>query len=245
MLRRLWIAFYAFALVLLAVMTSAVALFCLLDVGLLHEVPWPFLLSGVVPAWLLWVTWRLLKRELTARRQRDDAAQVTAPSRQPESPSTIGLRSLLLTPLAGWLLLLIGLPTLIFALVFFTRTEIFLHRSISAEGTVARLVADRDETIHYAPVFTFTTRNGRSMTVESHTYSAPPEFSVGQKVRVLYEEDHPERARIVSHWQVHAAEEVCALIGLCFSGAGFGLLVYQRKWKPGLCGIGRQRCAVI
>jgi hypothetical protein len=124
-----------------------------------------------------------------------------------------------------------GVPTLIFALVFFARTEIFLHRSVSAEGAVTRLVADRDETIHYAPVFTFATRSGRSMTVESHNYSAPPEFSVGEKVRVLYEEDHPERARIASHWQVHAAEEVCALIGLCFTGIGLGFLMYQRNWK--------------
>lgn len=134
-----------------------------------------------------------------------------------------------LTPFGGWFTVFLSLPLLISSLVMFIRTELFLHRSISAEGNVIRLVADRDETVHYAPVFTYTAHDGQTFAVQSNTYSAPSEFRVGQKVPVLYEKDHPEQARIATHQQVHSLELVFGSVGLFFAGIGFGSLLYQRK----------------
>jgi Protein of unknown function (DUF3592) len=120
-------------------------------------------------------------------------------------------------------------PLLITALVIFIRSEVFLYRSISAEGTVIRLASNHDETVHYAPVFAYTAQDGQTFAVQSNTYSAPPEFRVGQKVPVLYEKDHPEQARIATHEQVHSLEDVFGAIGFFFTGIGFGSLIYQRR----------------
>jgi hypothetical protein len=123
----------------------------------------------------------------------------------------------------------LGGPLLACALVIFIRTELFLYRSASTEGTVIRLVADRGQTVDYAPVFAFTTQDGRAMTIQSTAYMSPPEFRVGEKVPILYEKDRPERARIATHWQVHGSEDISALVGLFFAGIGFGSLIYQRR----------------
>jgi hypothetical protein len=256
MIRRIWIAFYAFAIVFLAAGFLAVALFCLADMILTHGLPWPFLLSVFALGLLLWFAWRLLKLELASLKGQGDDSSKSSSAQLPEGGRNrarmrkipgfdpisrfakwfwrIGglddVKSpLLLTPFGAWFMVFLSSPILIFALVALIRTEVFLHRSVSAEGIVIRLVADRDETVHYAPVFTFTAQNGRATTIQSLNYSAPAEFSVGQKVAILYEKDHPERARIATHWQVHAAEDVGSTIGLLFAGIGFGSLIYQTK----------------
>ena len=136
---------------------------------------------------------------------------------------------LLLTPFGGWFLVLLCSPLLVSCLVIFIRSEVFLHRSISTNGTVIRMVTDTDEAVHYAPVFSFVARDGRAFTIESKNYETPPEFRVGQTVTVLYEKDHPELARIASYWQIHAFEVVSGSIGLFFSGIGLGSLIYQRR----------------
>jgi hypothetical protein len=255
--RRFWIAFYAFASVFLAVGFLALALLCLFDVVLTHDLPWLFLLPVFCLAWLLWVTWRLLKREIARGNGHDeDTAKSSSSALLPGGGRNrvrarkipgFGLicrfvrwflrigglddvkSPLWLTPFGGWFMVFLSSPLLISALVIFIRTEVFLHRSVSADGTVIRLVADHDETVHYAPVFAFTALNGRAITIQSTAYSVPPEFGVGQKVPILYEKDHPERARIATHWQVHGAEDVSGMVGLGFAGIGFGSLIYQRK----------------
>jgi hypothetical protein len=257
MIRRFWIAFYAFALVFLAVGFLTLALFCLFDIVLTHDLPWPFLLPVFGLAWLLWITWRLLKREIASGNGHDEgtakslsSAQLPGGGRNRARVRKIpgfdpicrfvrwfwrigGLDDvkspLWLTPFGGWFMVFLSSPILISALVIFIRTEVFLHRSVSADGTVIRLVADHEETVHYAPVFAFTAQNGRAITIQSTTYSVPPEFSVGQKVPILYEKDHPEHARIATYGQVHSFEDVSGIIGLSFAGIGFGSLIYQRK----------------
>jgi hypothetical protein len=257
MIRRFWIAFYVVALVPSALGFLALTIFCLADVAQTHELPWPFLLSDFAFGLLTWVTWRSLRREIARSKGRDEESAKNSVSAPPpfgcgdqgrvRKISGLDLicrfvrwfwrigglgdikSPLWLTPFGGWFMVFLSSPILMSALVFFIRTEVFLHRSISTDGTVIRLVADHDETIHYAPVFAFIAQNGRAVTIQSTNYSAPPEFRVGQKVTILYDEDHPEDARIATHWQVHAPEDISGLIGLFFAGIGFGSLIYQRR----------------
>jgi len=135
------------------------------------------------------------------------------------------------TPFGAWFLVFLSSPLLISALVVFIRSELFLHWSISADGTVIRLAADHDQTVDYAPVFAYTAQDNRTFVVQTKTYSSAPRFRVGQKVPVLYEKDHPERARIATHTQVHSLEEVFGAIGFFFAAPGVGSLIYQRRRK--------------
>jgi hypothetical protein len=257
MIRRFLIASYAVALAILGVQFLLLTLLCLSDIVVSHERPWPFLLTALFVGFLLWFIWGELKRKIKRDDGRNEDSAKSSPV--PQSPHSRRARALLskipgfdricgfvrwfwhigglddvkspilLTPFGGWVMVILGSPLLVFALVIFIRTELFLHRSISADGTVIRLVADHDETVHYAPIFAFTAQNGRAMTAQSLNYSVPPEFSVGQKVLILYEKDHPERARIATHWQVHGSEELLAILGLFFAGIGSGSLIYQRR----------------
>lgn len=257
MIRRIWIAFYAFALMFLAVGLIALALFCISDIFLTHNLPWPFLLPVFCLAWLLWVTWRMLKRAISDGNVHDEDTTKNSSSAKPlrngrdreQGRRIPGLdpihriirwfwrigglddakSPLWLTPFGGWFMVILSSPLLISALVLFIRSEVFLHRSISADGTVIRLVAGHDETVDYAPVFSYAAQDGRTFTVQSHIYSAPPVFRVGQTVTVLYERDHPEQARIATPRQVHAFEDTSGMIGFFFAGIGFGSLLYQRK----------------
>lgn len=209
------------------------------------------------PIWLPWIAWRLLRREIARGRVQNEVAAMSAPSaRTPfvggdwvNTRKIPGLdpihrfvswfwhiaglddveSPLWRTPFGAWFAIFLSSPLLISALVIFIRTELFLYRSISTEGTVVQLIADHDETVHYAPVFAYSAQDGRIFTVKSNTNSAPPEFRVGQKVPVLYVKDHPERARIARHSQIYSLEEFFGSIGLFFASIGFGSLLYQRK----------------
>jgi hypothetical protein len=46
------------------------------------------------------------------------------------------------------------------------------------------------------PVFTFRTPDGRTFEVDSHVGTSPPPCRAGAEVRVLYDPDDPEHARI-------------------------------------------------
>jgi hypothetical protein len=122
----------------------------------------------------------------------------------------------------GSLLLTVGLVSAV-------HTVRFLRRSIAAPGTVVRLKTGHhtdDGSPDYAPVFSFTASNGQRYVLESNNYSRPPEFSVGQNVKVLYESDLPEHARVDTNWQIWAIEEVLFLVGGLFVAFGLGFLKF-------------------
>ena len=67
MTHKFWIGFYAFSLCVLGLMFLAVA-FLTVSAWVTNQKSWlswlwvPPILFG--PAWLLWITWRLLRREI-------------------------------------------------------------------------------------------------------------------------------------------------------------------------------------
>jgi hypothetical protein len=126
-----------------------------------------------------------------------------------------------------WLMVFVGSFLLIAGLVSAVHTVRFLRRSAAAAGTVVRFKTGHhaeNGAPDYAPVFSYTASNGQSYVLESHNYSGPPEFSIGQNVRVLYERAHPEHAKIDTYWQIWAIEDVSGLVGGLFVASGLGLL---------------------
>ena len=79
-------------------------------------------------------------------------------------------------------------------------TCIFVHRCVVADGTVVRINPVQDtenDTVNYAPVFTFTATDGQAYTLTSGVASNPPGFVVGQQVKILYIKNDPSGARLV------------------------------------------------
>ena len=128
-----------------------------------------------------------------------------------------------------------GLCSLGVALGFGIHNGTLLLRSIVAKGAVLILEPVRDQegnTFNYAPVFTFNAVDGRSYTVKSAIATNPPESAVGDRVRVLYVKSDPEGARLANFWQFWFVPVLLAALGLFFTGAGYGLLLYERRaWQ--------------
>jgi len=120
---------------------------------------------------------------------------------QTSSPRSLFLGALFLL-LAGSVLLAIA--------AFLTwRTYGYIDRSQTASGTITALVPvhstesdDNSENVTYAPVFTFKTVEGRTVSVTSHSSSNPPGFDPGDSVTVLYDPADPAQAQIDTVWQL-------------------------------------------
>ena len=80
-----------------------------------------------------------------------------------------------------------------------------------------------------APVFRFTAQNGMSFTVNSSIYQRPSTWQLGGRVRVLYQEEHPENAHIDSFWQLWMPQFVLGIVGGGFSVIPLLVLLGRRR----------------
>jgi hypothetical protein len=109
-------------------------------------------------------------------------------------------------------------------------TESLLHESIAVNGRIVGL-----EQVHrvqrsgykYVPVFRFTLENGQPFTLQSRVGANPPEFKVGDPVKVYYKRDHPEWAVINSLGQLWMDDVALASVG--FFLIAFGALLFRAR----------------
>jgi hypothetical protein len=126
-----------------------------------------------------------------------------------------------------WLLLCIGPCLLVYSVVAFFRTRNFIRCSTEVNGEVIRLERSKDCDRYgytYAPVFSFTAEDGKEYTVTSDVSSSPPDFSVGEAVRVRYDPPNPEGARIHTFFQTWGSVVIPSLAGAIFVLVGSKLL---------------------
>jgi hypothetical protein len=121
------------------------------------------------------------------------------------------------------ILFFVGLLFLGRALYGALSTESLLKESIAVDGRIVwveQLRRVHRSGLTYAPVFRFSLQNGQPFTVESQVHSNPPEFKVGDVVKVYFKPDHPERAVINSLGQLWMDDVALAFVGLVFAGMG-------------------------
>jgi hypothetical protein len=131
----------------------------------------------------------------------------------------------------GFVFLSTGPCLLVLSVISLIRTRSFLRRCEEVNGEVVRLEqsTDRDRYGYtYAPVFSFTTGDGRTYTVTSDVSSNPPGFSVGEAVRVRYDPVNPQDARIHSFFQTWGAAIISGAVGVAFLGIGSKLLGFLK-----------------
>ena len=124
--------------------------------------------------------------------------------------------------------LVIRLAILVVGLLFLGRalygalsTASLLRDSIAVDGQI--VAVEQMHRVHrsgltYAPVFRFTLENGQPFSVESQVHSNPPEFKVGEAVKVYYKRDHPEWAVINSLGQLWMDDVALVFVGAVFIG---------------------------
>ena len=82
------------------------------------------------------------------------------------------------------------------------------------------------DSITYAPVVEFQTKNGSRIEFISSTSSNPPSYSRGETVEVLYNESSPEKARINGFFSLWGGALIVGLIGLVFFLIGFLIILF-------------------
>jgi len=130
--------------------------------------------------------------------------------------------------------LIIGAISLLVGIAFLVGGGWWIHRnhldefvgliakSDTAEGTV---IENRAIKVHPAPasrtlsytcyraIVTFSDGNERIVTLADQIAFNPPSFRVGQKVRILYEQQNPQHAMIDRGWRNFIIPAICLVFG--------------------------------
>jgi hypothetical protein len=125
-----------------------------------------------------------------------------------------------------------GLVLLGFAARGIYRDIRFVSTSATAQGVITRIMK-RDtggrNGLTYLPEFTFTTQDGRVVTLISKSGNNPSSFSAGENVEVLYAAGHPENAKIHSFGQIWTTDCVLAFVGSAYAGLTLFAWRYSRR----------------
>ncbi|MCW8125522.1 DUF3592 domain-containing protein [Microbulbifer halophilus] len=123
----------------------------------------------------------------------------------------------------------IGLGLLIGAFFSYKSTQDFLGNALATEGTVIELVRSRSsDSVTYAPVVKFMTRDGSLIEFMSSSSSNPPSYYEGEKVEVLYQEFSPQQARINGFFSLWGVASILGVLGAVFSLVGLSIILFGK-----------------
>lgn len=122
------------------------------------------------------------------------------------------------------ILIAVAVICFVVAGILYYRTKSFIDRAERVQGAVVDYeVSSGSSSTMYYPVVEFVTKDGREIVWHSNTGSNSTGFKIGEKVRVLYDRDDPEEAKIVTFWQLWLGTFIAAALGFLFGllGAAF------------------------
>ena len=114
-----------------------------------------------------------------------------------------------------------GLALLFLGISWWRSVRHFIQTAERAEGTVIKLAECRSgKRVCYKPVVEFTDRFGQRQEFQSHVGSRPPDYSIGDKVQILYDQNKVDSARI-DHWlSLYSYTLLCLLFAVGFIAQG-------------------------
>jgi hypothetical protein len=127
----------------------------------------------------------------------------------------------------------IGAAFLVVTLIFVASNVAFLGEASVANGTVIQLQLT-DKKSAYQPVITFSTTTGQQVQFTDTVASNPPQFTVGQSVKVYYKPDDPAgSARVDSLLSFWFLPGLFGIFTLVFGGIGTGFFTagYLKRQK--------------
>ena len=123
---------------------------------------------------------------------------------------------------------LVGLLLVAISVFIFVRTRSFIGSSQEVKGKVVRNVyRSSSDGGGYAPVFGFTTIDGRYVEVEDKLESNPPQFREGEVLDILYDPQNPSRARVKKWMNLYFTPLLLGGMGVIFGGVGVILLIFE------------------
>ena len=102
-----------------------------------------------------------------------------------------------------------------------------LENGARTEGVVISLDRSRGSSRANHPVVRFYTAAGREVVFHGSIGSNPPAYRIGEEVSVVYLPDRPDVAEIDNFLELWLLTLIVGLLGLVFSGLGFGAVAWQ------------------
>ena len=131
---------------------------------------------------------------------------------------------------------LVGPLFLLIALDSAVHRAVFIHTALRAEGTVIEMRqthSSRTGAGTYIPVFRYTADDGQAYIVVSDVSVRRVSLSAGEQVPVLYQQSHPENARIDAFTPLWLYPLIFGIVGAAFSSIPALILVSRIRQRSG------------
>lgn len=128
----------------------------------------------------------------------------------------------------------IGSIFILISSVLIINKILFLSKACSAEGTVIYMKTSKghDNGTTFTPVVQFKLTDGENITFTSSVGSNPPQFKIGDSVKVLFSPDKPDNAEINSFVSLWLLQIIFLFIGIVFLIISIIGLTKMRRGKP-------------
>jgi len=85
---------------------------------------------------------------------------------------------------------------------------------------VFNLQSSTGSDLTYSPIYTFTTSEGKLITLYSDSYNKQKKYAIGEKVKVYYPKDNPMSAKLEGYfpWKLYSILAVLGLAGVVLFG---------------------------
>lgn len=120
-------------------------------------------------------------------------------------------------------LAVVGIVCSAFAIYTYWTTSNFLKSSVETQGKVIELTKPKGGTT-YSPVVKYYDADAAEHILRSSTGSNPPNFSVNERVTILYAPGKPSEAKIKEFWSLWLMTVVTGILG--FGGLVAALLAW-------------------
>ncbi|MBQ0786304.1 MAG: DUF3592 domain-containing protein [Oceanihabitans sp.] len=81
---------------------------------------------------------------------------------------------------------------------------------------VFNLQSSTGSDLTYSPIYTFTTSEGKEITLYSDSYNKEKKYTIGDKVKVYYPKNNPKSAKLEGYfpWKMYSILTALGLVGL-------------------------------
>jgi len=127
---------------------------------------------------------------------------------------------------------IIGLALLTGCVYLYSDKQAFKKKAEISQGVVVELIIERfDKTIMYAPIISFTTKEGDKIEFTSAIGNNSPSYRVGETVEIIYDPKEPNKADINSFTSLWMAPLILGVFGIIFFLIGFSIFLHEMNDK--------------
>lgn len=128
-----------------------------------------------------------------------------------------------------WGLFTAGFVMAFFAIKMYNETNQLLKTGIKTNATVIEMIrVSGDDGPTYKPVFEYMDRNHTRKEFKSEVSSSPPSYSIGEKVKIVYNPKEDDEVKTISFWGLYRWTIILLSIASPLLIIGGGYLMYSR-----------------